>query len=983
MRTRSVCVAVVLAMLLAGAAAGQAIPTGTLTGSITDGNAPLPGVTVTVTSPNQQGARVAYSTVNGDYILDLLPPGPYVVRFGLEGFQTIETTVKISGDLTSRVDAVMPRVTTVAEEVTVTGRYDTISTTSTGATAYESKLIQVLPVSRDVSSYVDLAPGTVMLENDAYYYEQIAGAVASENLYLINGAAAVENVRGSFLPLYIEDAIQETTTSVSGVSAEYGRFTGGVINTLTKSGGNEFHGSLRLNLTNPSWTAPTSLTVERADQVDDLWEATLGGYILKDKLWFFVGGRTVTKTISTQTYPPVSIPVDQTHKENRYEAKLTFSPNPNHRLTGSYLGIDAKDENYFFQDVPVYDLESFYSRQLPEDIEVLNYSGVLSNSFVLEGQLSARHRTFENVGSRYTDVERGTPVIELANIVVYNSPIFCAVCPNAAVERDNSDAYAKASLFLSTEKGGSHDLRFGVDLYNDMQKVNNWQSGSGYFLFPTQLNIVGTDTSARFYPVLVPGGSFLIYFPIFELSQGSHFRTQSAFVNDAWRLGNHFSFNLGVRYDRNDGTDASGTTVVNDSKWSPRLSATWDPRGDGEMQVTLSYGEYVAAIQTVVADSQATGGNYGEIDFVYDGPPINAEGNEVETHEALRQVFAWLDSIGGPMANPQLWFYANVPGYQTFIGDDLRSPSTSEWAAGVSGRLGTRGLLRLDYINKAWSDFYSQRVDMTTGTSQDPYGNVYDRRIIENDNTFTRRKYWGLLLQGDYRFSEHLLVGGNYTYSKLYGNEPFATMGGAVDFAAYPEYRDMRWYAPNQYLPGDRRHKLNLYGSWDAVSTPAFAWNLSLLQRYMSGAPYGASSTLVLVSPYVTNPGYAVPPDFTRYAFTAPDAYRSGAINATDLAMTFSFKVVGVELYLNPRVTNIFNHQAVVNADTTTYTAYNKEYLNWFDPFTETPKECPQATTCNPADGYNWQKGPDFGKAVLPTDYQTPRTFMLNVGVRF
>ena len=151
------------ALLLAGTAAGQKIPTGTLTGSVTDGKPPLPGVTVTATSPNQQGARVGISTVNGDYILALLPPGPYTVRFELEGFQTVETTVKISGDLTSRVDAVMPRVTTVAEEVTVTGRYDTISTTATDATTYESKLIQLLPVSRDVSSYVNLTPGTVQL----------------------------------------------------------------------------------------------------------------------------------------------------------------------------------------------------------------------------------------------------------------------------------------------------------------------------------------------------------------------------------------------------------------------------------------------------------------------------------------------------------------------------------------------------------------------------------------------------------------------------------------------------------------------------------------------------------------------------------------------------------------------------------------------------------------------------------------------------
>jgi outer membrane receptor protein involved in Fe transport len=756
-----------------------------------------------------------------------------------------------------------------------------------------------------------------------------------------------------------------------------------VVSTLTKSGGNAFHGSLRLNLTNPKWTAPTPVTANRTDTLDKLWEGTLGGYILKDRLWFFLGGRTASQTTSLQTYPPVSIPVDQMLTEDRYEAKLTFSVTANHRIVGSYLNRERSWENYYFATIPVYDLDSFYSRSIPEDIEALNYSGVLSNSLFLEAQLSARHLTFQNSGSRYTDVERGTPVWDLTTGAIYNSPLFCAVCPGSGETRDNSDAFAKASAFLSTREAGSHDLRFGVDLYDDMRKVNNWQSGTGYELDADEVIIVGTGTSAEYYPVIIPGSSFLEYYPIYEMNNGNHFKTQSAFVNDAWRLNNHFSFNIGLRYDKNDGTDNSGAKVVKDSKWSPRLAITWDPKGDGDTQVTLGYGEYAAAIQNRIGDSGAAGGQPAVVLFYYDGEPINAEGPQVETHEALRQVFAWLDSIGGPMANPQLWFYAYAPGYQTFIGDNLKSPSTAEWAAGVSKRLGTRGLLRLDYISKRWADFYSMRVDTTTGTSEDPFGNVYDSIVIENDNTTIQRRYWGLLLQGDYRVSDHLLLGGNYTYSKLYGSDWGTTTPWISDSFYYPEYHDLRWYQPTGYLYGDHRHKLNVYASWDAVSTRAFAWNLSLLQRYLSGAPYGAWSNLVLVSPYVTNPGYATPPDFTWYPFTPIDAYRTQSTSSTDLAMTFTFKLAGLELYVNPRVTNLFNNQAVVNPNLTVYTRYNKKYLNWFDPFTETPTECPQGTTCNPADGYNWQKGPNFGKAVQPTDYQTPRTFLVNVGLCF
>jgi iron complex outermembrane recepter protein len=120
MRARDVSAVFVFALLLAGAAAGQTIPTGTLTGHVTDGKLPLPGVTVTVTSPDLQGARTGISTVNGDYTLDLLPPGPYTVRFELQGFQTMDIVVKVSAAQTSTVNAVMP-LARVAEEVTVTG----------------------------------------------------------------------------------------------------------------------------------------------------------------------------------------------------------------------------------------------------------------------------------------------------------------------------------------------------------------------------------------------------------------------------------------------------------------------------------------------------------------------------------------------------------------------------------------------------------------------------------------------------------------------------------------------------------------------------------------------------------------------------------------------------------------------------------------------------------------------------------------------
>lgn len=107
---------------------------------------------------------------------------------------------------------------------------------TTSATYYPSSYTK-LSTNRDVTNYVALSPGVT--QTGTQNAISIAGAMTFESLYLVNGVAVTENLRGQVNPLYIEDAVEETTTATSNVSAEYGRFTGGVVNALTKSYGNE------------------------------------------------------------------------------------------------------------------------------------------------------------------------------------------------------------------------------------------------------------------------------------------------------------------------------------------------------------------------------------------------------------------------------------------------------------------------------------------------------------------------------------------------------------------------------------------------------------------------------------------------------------------------------------------------------------------------------------------------------------------------
>ncbi len=968
--------------------ASAQLPTGTLSGVVTDGTAPLPGVTVSASSPNLQGTRIAVTSSNGSYLMPLLPPGEYTVKFELSGFQTVSGQVKLSAAQTQRLDAVMP-TGGLTEEITVTGSYESISTTSAASTTYDQSLIDELPIPRDLYNAVALSPG-VHTTGPAGGIT-ISGAQSYENLFMINGVVVNENIRGQATNLFIEDAIQETTTTTSGVSAEYGRFAGGVVNMLTKSGGNEFHGSFRANFTNDSWVAkyPVVRGISQAqpDVTNKTYEATLGGFIVKDMLWFFGAGRSL-KTTSSEVTAETGIHVPTGQDEKRYEGKLTFSPTSNHRIVGSYIKRDRSWTNYVFlpASYPPVDIEQFYDRSIPEKLTAFNYTGILTDSFFVEGQYSKRTLTFVDSGARTTDLITGTTMYDNTNGYLGNSPVFCGVCPEE--QRDNKDYLAKASYFLSTGSAGSHDIVLGYDEYQDMVKSDNHQSGSDWWVSATEFGFSGQS----WYPVFYGDGSAdLDWYPILDASKGSDFKVKSVFLNDKWRLNNNWSFNLGVRYDKNDGKNAGGATVAKDSRYSPRLGATYDIKGDGDWIINASYARYVMSLANTgnVAD-QTSAGAPATFIWLYTGPEINTGSGPYQTpQEALNNVFNWFfnncDADGNcGTSNFTDLVAVDVPGKNRIINGSLNSPYAEEIALGFSKRLGTRGLFRMDYTHRRYKSLYETRVDQGTGTVDltalgIDWGTV-DLGYVQNSNYLDRR-YDGVTLQAQYRFSDTLNLGGNYTWSHAYGNFNGETSGsGPVTSTAnpsyYPEYQDVAWSNPRGDLAIDQRHKARVWATWDILNGKHNRLNASILQSYYSGTPYGAVGA-VRSYLYVDNPGYNNRPSSVTYYYTKRDAFHTPDTYPTDISLNYSFfmNLLGadVEIFLQPEVTNVFNQQKVTAPNTTVYdyTNYSSRYAS-FDPFTDKPVE-----------GVNWDKGAYFGKPTTPTNYQTPRTFRFSVGFRF
>jgi hypothetical protein len=980
MRVRNFVLGLVAAFLAVSPVLAQGIPTGTLTGRVTSGGEALPGVTVTLTSPALQGARTTTTNAGGDYNVPLLPPGDYKVTFELEGFQRVERTVKVNAAQNNRSDADLS-LSTVSEEIVVTGSYETISTGTDASTTFEKEFVEALPVDRNIRETVLLTPGVAAGGPGGGRARgiTISGAQSYENLFLVNGVVVNENLRGQPFNLFIEDAIQETTVTTSGVSAEYGRFSGGVVNTITKSGGNELSGSFRTNFTNQDWESPTPATVSQVDDINQRYEATLGGWVIKDRLWYFLAGRDFGEESVGQTTGPRTFSrstFDIVNEEKRYEGKLTISPFQGHRLIGSYIEIDREEQGNVFGSI--LDLDSVVTRQLPQTLAALNYSGVLTDNFFIEAQYSEREFTFENSGSRFTDRIRGTLLVDEEGYR-WNSPTFCGVC--TPEDRNNENLLAKASWFLSTDNLGSHDLAFGYDTFNDIRQANNHQSGSDYRLFLTDTIQLA---NGELRPVARGDNSstLIVWNPIFVQSRGTEFKTNSFFVNDRWRLNEHWSFNIGARYDANDGVNSEGQTVADDYKISPRVGASYDLRGDGEWIINASVGEYVSALANTQGDATSRGGNPAQFVWIYSGPNIDGS---LPTAQSLQILFDWFDSVGGT-SNLSFLSSVSIPGGTTIIPDTLVSPSVREASLGLSKRLGTRGVFRAEAIYREGLDFYVDRLDLTTGVGTLPTGGTANLSIIENRDDVLERNYQGLHTQLQYRAWDRLNVGGSYALSRSEGNWDGETSGsGPVRSAVlnYPEYKDPRWNNPEGALGNDATHRLRAWAVYDLWKNENNQLSLGLLQNFTSGTPYGAVGAVDTRDQTgqfgIANPGYLRPPTTVGYYFTDRDEFRTDDITSTDLTLNYSFSwnMLGkdVEIYLQPEVLNVFDEQGAVSVNTTVRdwtTNRAAGTLQRFNPFTTTPVE-----------GVHWQKGPDFGEPVAETDYQQPRTFRFSVGFRF
>lgn len=1004
--------AVVLVLLAAVGAFAQSQTTGGLTGTVTLGGSPLPGATVTISSPQLQGTRTEVTDTNGNYHFPNIPPGDYTVRFEMESMQAVTRTVKVSLSSVSRADAEM-KLSQVAESITVTASAPAVVETTEIQTNITANLVEALPVNRTLLGAVNLAPGVT--NNGPGGNTAISGGFSYDSTYYVDGAVVNEVLRGQPQNLFIEDAVQETTVQTGAISAEFGRFTGGVVTAISKSGGNEFSGSLRDSVNNPRWTAQGELKEPRPDsKLVHVYEGTLGGFLLRDRLWFFTAGRyydfTSQGTLAAVAgEAPIAYPRGDT--ERRMEFKLTGQITPRHTLVGSYFDIDREQVNNAFGTI--IELSALDAqRELPNDFKTINYNGVITNNLLVEGLYAQQHFSFVNSGADAPAAPNRGSNVYFASIARYGGyPTFCGSC-SFPEERNNSNGKAKANYFLSTKGIGSHNIAGGVEWYEDILKSDNHQSASDFtvYLYNAGNNgpipYVSRDPNGNLLTSVDEGSALIIYWPILESSKGNSFKTNSLFLNDKWDLNEHFSFNLGARYDQNQGKDQTGNKVADDDNISPRLGMIYDVFGNGRIRANASYSVYASKIANGnVGDVASSAGSPSLLYWGYYGPSLlNSSTNAV-----LDQIFNWFNSVGG-INNRDYFLGGGLSGVTTQIDGKLQSPQVREFNVGVGSQIGANGFFRVDYQNREWNNFYTDEANLAIGTVFDPLaGQDADLTLTTNTDDFSR-KYQAILAQGSYRLFNRLNLGGNYTYSTLKGNIEGETSGSGPVTAGgknyYPEYLGYNRAGVNQigYLAADQRHKVRAWATYD-LPTPVGSFNFSVLHRFDSGTPYSLTVTAdprtLTVNPATgavtarrTNPGYLNLPTTATYYLSKRGEFRYEDTHATDLGLNYNLPIGRVNLFAQGEVLNVFNRQSG------TFNTTLSVVRQW-DVFSgDEPHECTADQTsaqCRAAypTGLLYRKGPQFGQYTVATtgnsllpggttgSLQLPRTYRLSFGVKF
>jgi len=577
-------VAIFSVFLLLGSMSYAQTRTGTIRGTVTDTEGEfLPGATVELAGEKLMGGvRSIITNDEGKFRFPNLLPGEYEVTVTIEGFQTAKRTeLKVSIGGTTTVDVVL-NLATLEESVTVSAEAPVIDVQkSVVSTNIGSDLMEILPMRRfTFFDFVGTTPGVSSSSGDhSNNWQSALGSGTTQNAYYFEGVEtnSPDNA-GSWLWAN-PDQVEEIDVIVSGAPAEYGNFQGMVVNLVSKTGSNAFSGTLNFYYRANWLTGNNTPDEEFPFYVDAYREltATIGGPIIKDKLWFFWAGQL-------QTDRSVGVGADPAFGTGLYRYNTTFGRldwqiNKNNKFTISC------DMNFWRWEETPYEFAP-YETMLSEDssnpLPSASWTSVLSQNTFLEIKYTG---WWVRQIDEAADGDRVTPGRYDAYTGMYSENNYWW----GEWPQGQHQIQGTVSHFADDFLQGDHEFKFGV-IYNHSWAGWKW----GY-----NGNVYYYDWDG--YP----------YYAFFMDPEeyGGVLNRISAFLDDSWTIHNRLTLNLGVRFDHTRGgwpewsrldkdANPTGETFPADmdilrwDTWSPRLGLVYQLTADRKTVFKASYGRY-------------------------------------------------------------------------------------------------------------------------------------------------------------------------------------------------------------------------------------------------------------------------------------------------------------------------------------------------------------------------------------------------------
>jgi hypothetical protein len=633
-------------------ARAQSVLEGKITGIIADDKGePLPGVTVELTGPNIMGKRAALTSARGTYVFLNVPPGTFTLTATMPGFKKFLQGEIILG--AGKVIEINPVLTmgAIEETVTVLAASPIVDVkTSTVDSRLEKELLAKLPTSRD--AFYDLAlttPGMFDVGNSGSWLPSPTayGGSSMENVFLVNGVNTTDPKGSAFgsLVKVNYNAVEEVRVVALGAKAEYGSFSGAAIDVLTRSGSNAFHGNaayyteLRGGFFKTNQPAPGNLSGTHdwlfyqqgdvlAGQTKTNWEGnfTLGGPIIKDKVWFF-GAFDYIRSDSL----PVNWSLLNQYWGRYADIKISAEPFKNNRAWVSYHYEKNKGTGWSWGSQPEWDTSMNYGKNILNNTLSGQWQYLPTSNMIFTG----KYLGF------WTDEKPFIPSDAPSHPGYINWWKWAQYGINGAfpyVEsyKSSRQTFQGDMSYYAENFLGEHDIKFGVQYTKGR---GNYFGGyfQNYvnFLYPLGWPAYGSVTQnghdysgysidsikgLTWYYGGATADGLLFYNQHDTLNPFLTVRTADSlgfFLDDQWSLTKRLTFNVGLRYDRMTTKygvgkvydfvtspseingpppvirDRESTGNIFDFKtFSPRLGVTYQLTKDGKTVVRANYGRY-------------------------------------------------------------------------------------------------------------------------------------------------------------------------------------------------------------------------------------------------------------------------------------------------------------------------------------------------------------------------------------------------------